>query len=202
MRSFRRGRRKVPSSPPCTGTTSSRRRRELMHWFRRSPIRCRGNPRQNTSARVARFESARYGFAVLADYWAIAPASGGCVREDGGVLSYADREAGQLRFASFTADRPTGPLPRGRAGRRLAQLGCGSARRQFFRATSPFCGRRGAPRQGGRGQGGDRVFLLRGRRQANRGRRRGRLRHCRLDRPGPASWHELRIMPLRDPGDH
>ncbi len=148
MRSFRRGRRKVPSSPPCTGTTSSRRRRESMHWFRRSPIRCRGNPRQNTSARVARFESARYGFAVLADYWAIAPASGGCVREDGGVLSYADREAGQLRFASFTADRPTGPLPRGRAGRRLAQLGCGSARRQFFRATSPFCGRRGAPGRG------------------------------------------------------
>ena len=79
---------------------------------------------KHVAARVARFEVARYGFAVLrnrperldADYWAIAPANGGWrvelaftdgerdwnalahtlfgVREDGGVLSYADREAG------------------------------------------------------------------------------------------------------------
>ena len=40
------------------------------------------------------------------------------------------------------------PVPRARAGRRLAQLGCRSARRQFLRATSTFCGRRGPPRQG------------------------------------------------------
>ena len=79
---------------------------------------------KHVAARAARFEVARYGFAVLrnrperldADYWAIAPANGGWrvelaftdgerdwnalahtlfgVREDGGVLSYADREAG------------------------------------------------------------------------------------------------------------
>ena len=95
---------------------------------------------KHVAARVARFEVARYGFAVLrnrperldADYWAIAPANGGWrvelaftdgerdwnalahtlfgVREDGGVLSYADREAGQLRFAAFTVDRLTGAL--------------------------------------------------------------------------------------------
>jgi assimilatory nitrate reductase catalytic subunit len=95
---------------------------------------------KHVAARVARFEVARYGFAVLrnrpqrldADYWAIAPANGGWrvelaftdgerdwnalahtlfgVREDAGVLSYADREAGQLRFASFTMDRLTGAL--------------------------------------------------------------------------------------------
>ena len=95
---------------------------------------------KHVAARVARFEVARYGFAVLrnrpqrldADYWAIAPANGGWrvelaftdgeqdwnalahtlfgVRENGGVLSYADREAGQLRFASFTMDRLTGAL--------------------------------------------------------------------------------------------
>jgi assimilatory nitrate reductase catalytic subunit len=95
---------------------------------------------KHVAARVARFEVSRFGFAVLrnrpegldADYWAIAPASGGWrvelafadgerdwnavahtlfgVREDDGLLSYADREAGQLRFASFTADRLTGAL--------------------------------------------------------------------------------------------
>jgi assimilatory nitrate reductase catalytic subunit len=32
------------------------------------------------------------------------------VTENGGVLSYADREAGQLRFASFTMARLTGTL--------------------------------------------------------------------------------------------
>ena len=95
---------------------------------------------KHVAARVGRFEVARYGFAVLrnrpqrldADYWAIAPANGGWrvelaftdgeqdwnalahtlfgVRENGGVLSYADRKAGQLRFASFTMDRLTGAL--------------------------------------------------------------------------------------------
>jgi assimilatory nitrate reductase catalytic subunit len=95
---------------------------------------------KHVAARVGRFEVARYGFAVLrnrpqrldADYWAIAPANGGWrvelaftdgerdwnalahtlfgVRENGGMLSYADREAGQLRFASFTMDRLTGAL--------------------------------------------------------------------------------------------
>ena len=106
------------------------------------------------------------------------------VREDGGVLSYADREAGQLRFAASTADRLTAPSSSRPTGRRLARLGCGSARRQFFRATSPFCGRRGAPGRGAETRG-DRVFLLRRRRQPDRGRRRGRLRQLSTPSAGP-----------------
>jgi assimilatory nitrate reductase catalytic subunit len=95
---------------------------------------------KHVAARVARFEVARYGFAVLrnrpekldADYWAIAPANGGWRVElafaDGerdwaalaarlfgeaaetGALSYIDAEAGQLRFATFDGDRLIGAL--------------------------------------------------------------------------------------------
>ena len=95
---------------------------------------------KHVAARVARFEAARYGFAILrnrperlhADYWAIAPANGGWrlelaftdgerdwnalahtlfgVKERGGMLSYADRESGQLRFGAFAVNRLTGAL--------------------------------------------------------------------------------------------
>ena len=193
---------------------------------------------KHVAARVARFEVARYGFAVLrnrperldADYWAIAPANGGWrvelaftdgerdwdalahalfgVREDGGVLYRTPTRGGRLNFVSpasgawialtgASSSRPS----RFAVSRNWAvdQLGV-----NFSERTSTFCGRRGSPggRAGAGGQGGDRLFLLRRRRQADRGRRRRRLRHRRRDRPGLASRHELRIMPLRDPRDH
>jgi assimilatory nitrate reductase catalytic subunit len=95
---------------------------------------------KNAAACVARFEAARFGFAVLsekplgldAEYWALAPCIGGWRIElafrsaerdwaafaaslfgaeaKTGALSYVDEEAGQLRFAAFAGDRLVGAL--------------------------------------------------------------------------------------------
>ncbi|MBV8107739.1 MAG: molybdopterin-dependent oxidoreductase [Hyphomicrobiales bacterium] len=95
---------------------------------------------KHVAARVARFEAARFGFAVQrekpkkldAEYWAIAPCVDGWrvelafasaernwtafavalfgVGAGGGALSYVDRETGQLRFAAFRGDRLVGAL--------------------------------------------------------------------------------------------
>ena len=160
-----------------------------------------------------------------ADYWAIAPTNGGWRVElaftDGerdwpalaarlfggaaetGALSYIDAEAGQLRFAAFDGDRLIGALFLAAepvaVSRNWAvdQLGV-----NFSEPRARFAVVAGRPGKGTCGQGGHRLFLLRRRRQSNRGSRRGRVRHCRRDRPSSASRHELRIMPLRDPGDH
>ncbi len=134
---------------------------------------------KHVAARVARFGAARYGFATLAekpqtldaDYWAIARTVGGWrvelafasaerdwatfarglfgAGEAASLLSYADRDAGQLRFAAFQGDRLIGALflaaepvavSRNWAVEQLGQAFAGPAR--------AFLGGRGAAGQG------------------------------------------------------
>ena len=95
---------------------------------------------KHVAARVARFEAARFGFAILrdkprhldAEYWAVAPCIGGWRVElafasadrdwpalaadliagdaQTSPLSYIDAEAGRFRFAAFAGDRLAGAL--------------------------------------------------------------------------------------------
>ena len=138
----------VPAiTDPVSGQPASKHVAGARSAVRSRALRFRGPPQQ-----TGRLD---------ADYWAIAPANGGwraqlaftdgertamcsaiCHRSLGkmaGALSYADREAANCVLPPLRwIVRRVAFFLGGRAGRRLAQLGCGSSRADFSERRARF----------------------------------------------------------------